>query len=127
MAKIVGSIDDRKRPVVRLEVGEQSLLLLVDTGFNCDLLLSPVAALSIGISGIGRARTIELGDGTSAELRQDRATIPWLGRMRDVRALIADTWQPRGDDPVGLVGTELISPHLLLIDFEARSVEIETQ
>jgi predicted aspartyl protease len=127
VAKIVGSVDDRSRQVVRLEVGEHSLLLLVDTGFNGDLLFSASAARALGMAGLGRARTIELGDGTTAELRQQRARIPWLGAARDVRALIADYWQPLGDDPVGLVGTELITPHLLLIDFAARAVEIETQ
>ena len=103
------------------------MLLLVDTGFNGDLLLSAPAARALAIWGIGRTRTIELGDGTAAELRQERAQIAWLGTAREVRALVADSWQPRGDDPVGLIGTELITPHLLLIDFAARSVEIETQ
>lgn len=59
MAKINGSVDNRQRPVVRLESGKHSLLLLVDTGFNGDLLLSEPAARALAITGIGRMRTID--------------------------------------------------------------------
>jgi predicted aspartyl protease len=127
LAKIIGSVDDRRHPVVRLEMDGHSLLMVVDTGFNGDLLLSQQASMVLSITSAGRTRTIELGDGTSAELRQTIISIPWLGAKRAVRALIADSWMPRGDDPIGLVGTELVSPNLLMIDFSARTVDIETQ
>ena len=56
-----------------------------------------------------------------------RATIMWLDRERRVRVLVSDDWRTVGDAPVGLLGTDLLAPHLLLVDFAEGAVEIETQ
>ena len=127
MAKVVGSVDDRGRPVVRLEIGAESLLMAVDTGFNGDLLLSLPAARLIGLPTLGGFAEIELGDGRSTEVSEHTLQIDWLSEQRATRTFVAAKWQPRADDPAGLVRTGLLSPHLLLIDFGTRLVEIETQ
>lgn len=127
MAKVIGSVDDRGRPIVRLDLTRESLLLVVDTGFNGDLLVTRSAADLLGVTPTARETDVELGDGTIASLNQGRAVVPWLGSQRVVRVLVSDTWTTTPDAPVGLLGTDLLTPHLLLVDFDARSVEIETQ
>lgn len=127
MAKLTGSIDDRGRPVVRLEWRDESLLCVVDTGFNGDLLLSATAARSVGITEGSYVSEIELGDGRLSRVTRNLLVVAWLGETRSMSVLISDSWNPRADDPVGLIGTGLLSPHLLLIDFGQRLVEIETQ
>jgi predicted aspartyl protease len=113
--------------VIRMAIGDRDLLLTVDTGFNGDMLLAASAAASVGLTTDAAFTNIELGDGTTATLAETEYDMSWLDRRRLIRVRISSDWAPRGDDPVGLVGTKLISPHLLLIDFEARSVEIEAQ
>jgi hypothetical protein len=62
-----------------------------------------------------------------ARVYEARTTIDWLGEQRSVRVLVSSAWRSGGDDPVGLLGTELLKPHLLLVDFGKDTVEIETQ
>ena len=49
MAKVIGSVDGRRRPVIRIEGKGDSLLLVVDTGFNGDLMLTRAAARQLGV------------------------------------------------------------------------------
>ena len=85
------------------------------------------AATLLGVEPIQRKSEVELGDGRTVQVYEGRAAIPWLGEERRVRVLVSDDWVTIGDAPVGLLGTELLAPHLLLIDFAKRTVEIETQ
>lgn len=126
MAKVMGSVDDRGRPVVRIEAGD-GLLLVIDTGFNGDLMITRAAATAIGVTPVSREMDVELGDGSIGRVHQGRVQLPWLGEDRAVRVLVSNAWTTTGDEPVGLIGTELLTPHLLLIDFAARTVEIATQ
>ena len=124
MAKVIGSVDVRGRPVVRIEGKDDSILVVVDTGFNGDLMLTREASRLLGVDP-GHAKTdVELGDGRRAAVYEARVTIKWLGSDRQVRILVADDWKTTGDAPVGLLGTALLSPHLLIIDFSAGTVEI---
>ncbi len=128
MAKVIGSVDDRGRPVVRLEGKVESLLVVVDTGFNGDLMVTRAGAQALGLPLTGRTSGVELGDGSRREINEVRAKISWLGEEREIWVLVADNWVPKSpDDPVGLLGTELLPPHLLLVDFTARTVAIETR
>jgi predicted aspartyl protease len=127
VAKVIGSIDARGRPVVRVDGNDDSLLVVVDTGFNGDLMVTLEAARSLGIVVGADETNVELGDGTVARVYEARTTIDWLGEQRSVRVLVSSAWRSGGDDPVGLLGTELLKPHLLLVDFGKDTVEIETQ
>ena len=127
MAKVLGSVDDRGRPVVRLEIQGDSLLVLIDTGFNGTLMVTRAAARLLGVNPLGDETSIELGNGTTAQVFEAQTTIAWLGENRLVRVLVADDWLTVGDAPVGLLGTAMLTPHLLMVDFAARTVEIETQ
>ena len=127
MAKVVDSVDDRGRTVIRVEGINDSILVVVDTGFNGDLMVTRAAARDLGAQRLGREVDVQLGNGTVASVIRGRATIPWLGENRLVRVLVADDWLTVGDAPAGLLGTALLTPHLLMVDFAARTVEIETQ
>jgi len=127
MAKIIGSFDQRGRPVIRIEGKHESILVVVDTGFNGELMTTRAAATLLGIGPVQRESDVQLGDGRTVRLYEARTTIPWLGEERRVRVLVSDDWVTIGDAPVGLLGTDLLAPHLLLIDFAERTVEIETQ
>ena len=127
MAKVIGSIDQRGRPVIRVEGKLESILVVVDTGFNGDLLLAREAARLLEVDPVSKETEIELGDGRTVVVNKARATITWLEQARRVRVLVSNDWITTGDAPVGLLGTDLLAPHLLLIDFADGTVEIETQ
>ena len=127
MAKVTGSVDDRGRPVVRLDGKDDSILVTVDTGFNGDLMVTREAAKVLGVDVTEIKSKIELGDGTIARVHESPALLSWLGELRSTTVFVADTWTTSPDAPSGLLGTRLLSPHLLLVDFDGRTVEIETQ
>ena len=123
----MGSVDECGRPVVRMRSTGDDLLIVVDTGFDGALLATRTAAKALGINPLGRTSSIELGDGSVSEVYEAIAALSWLEERRSVRVLVADTWEPPAEAPQGLLGTELLSPHLLLIGFSSRTVEIETR
>jgi len=127
MAKVIGSVDERGRPVVRIEGRQESVLAIVDTGFNGDLMVTRDAATLLGADPLRRETEVELGDGRTVRVYETRATIMWLDRERRVRVLVSDEWTTIGDEPVGLLGTDLLLPHMLRIDFARGTVEIEAQ
>ncbi len=126
MARLIGSVDDRGRPLVRLSGEHDDLLLTVDTGFNGDLFVSRFGAQMLGLTPTGRATAVELGDGSTAFVEAARITLVWLGESRPIRVLVTNIWKPPVDDVVGLLGTGLLSPHRLVIDFTAGTVDILT-
>lgn len=79
----------------------------------------------LGVAPTGRVATVELGDGSTAFVEAARVTIPWLSESRRVRILVTDVWKSTPDDVVGLLGTGLLSPHRLMIDFSSRTVDIQ--
>ena len=127
MARLVGSVDGRGRPLTRIETGGDSLLAVIDTGFNGDLMVTELSATLLKLTFGPEAALIELGNGTLAKVYQSEIKLNWLGENRYVQVLISQDWVTRADDPTALIGTGLLRPHLLLIDFEESTVEIETQ
>ena len=131
VGKIIGSVDARGRPIIRLERPDRSddLLAIVDTGFNGELLMSARDAAAHGFSSIGVLSAAEVAGGVIQQVAEARATIRWLDEVRRVELLITQTHSlPRsGDEPVVLIGTKLLAPHLLFIDFATGTVDIESQ
>jgi predicted aspartyl protease len=130
LAKIVGSIDDLGRPVVRIEVpNRDGFLAVIDTGFNRSLMMSTTEAAALGFVQEEKGQIVELG--TTAQVMVGRAigTIEWLDRKIQVDALISrePTGVHRPDVAQVLLGTELLRGCLLLVDFANGVVEIETQ
>ncbi len=130
LAKIIGSVDDLGRPIVRVEVlGRDGFLAVIDTGFNRSLLLTAAEAIAMGFVIEVRTEAVELATTAQVFVRRATGTIRWLGRDTVVDALITD--EPvvvhRPDIARALVGAELLAQCLLLVDYPARSVEIETR
>jgi predicted aspartyl protease len=130
LGKIVGSVDDLGRPTVRIDVpGCDGFLAVVDTGFNRSLLLTAAEAIAMKFVIEVRTDTVELATTAQVLVRRATGTIRWLGRDTAVDALIAD--EPatvhRPDTARALIGAELLAKCLVLVDYPARRVEIETQ
>jgi hypothetical protein len=129
----IGSIDLLRRPLVRLALTatEDSILALLDTGYNGDLHMTRSIADRFAISVSDHADFVELAGGRIQKIRLGHTELRWLGRVRKVLVHISEdpprSRPPREGNPVALAGTGLLYPHLALLDFEAGTVEIEGQ
>lgn len=130
LAKLTGSIDRLGRPVVRVEVsGGDGFLALVDTGFNGELIMAEPDARVLGFAVSTKIASATLAGGQVQRLFEGTGSIHWMGAVRRVELFVSPAVPARrmDDDPIAIIGTRLLTPHLLLIDFASRSVEIETQ
>jgi predicted aspartyl protease len=130
LPKIIGHIDDLGRPVIRIEVpGRDGFLAIVDTGFNRSLMLQASVAEAIGFVITEEAEIVELGTTARVEVRQGFGTMRWLDQDIRVEALISNEKLTvhRPDTARALIGAELLAQCLVLVDYPARRVEIETQ
>lgn len=133
MGTEVGSIDQRRRPLVRVSRadGEDAFLALVDTGFNGDLYMAESVARQLGFELRAGKTIVELADRRFQLIRHAKGTIRWLGGPRRVEVFVAPDQEqnrPLGpDEPVALLGTGLLSPNVLLLDFSDMTIEIEAQ
>ena len=74
MAKVIGSVDDLGRPVVRIEVPDRDgFHAVVDTGFNRSLLLLISEAQAMGFVVTEDAETVELGTAVKTKVLRARA------------------------------------------------------
>lgn len=90
--------------------------------------MSLADAAVLGLEPIGLRREAAVAGGSMRDIDSSILAIEWLGRSRRVEVMLdLDGTSSREQDPVILIGTRLLSPHLLLVDFEAETVEIETQ
>ncbi len=131
MGTVLGGVDDRRRPLVRVALAErdESLLALVDTGFNGELYVTESVARRFGFERTSFDSEVALAGGNSAKVSRGRGSIRWLGQQRRVQVFIVDDprTHPREGEPDALLGTGLLSPHILLVDFTAMTIEIEAQ
>ena len=130
LPKAFGSVDVRGRPLVRVAlVGrDEDVLATIDTGFHGQAMMNMGDAVLLGVTILEGSRDVELGHGHSVEVKVGRMRVRWLELEQDVSVLISDREMPTRDgDPVLLMGTRLLAPHLLLTDFASGTVEIETQ
>lgn len=102
---------------------------MLDTGFNGDVMINVADAEALGVILSPLQVRVTLAGGQRADARQGEVQLEWLGQVRRTRVFVTETQAPphRDGDPVALIGTRLLAPHLLLIDFEAGTVEIEAQ
>ena len=129
MAKLIGSVDLLGRPLVRVRPGGQDddLLAIVDTGFNGEIMMGMHAARALRVLLFPDAVDVELGTGAVERVLEGRLPVRWLDEERVAKVLVSVGWPaPKPDTPVALIGTRLLRPHLLLVDFAAGTVEIES-
>jgi predicted aspartyl protease len=129
LSDIIGHVDARNRPLVLLSIlGEEDAFpVIVDSGFNGELLLHDDAIIRHRCELTGLNEPIELADKASRLLMVARAQIIWFGQSRGVDVLIGTTQSSRAataDEPIGLLGTRLLSPHKLTVDFASRRVVV---
>lgn len=129
MPEILGHVDARDRPIVSLSVHgqEDGFLVLVDTGFNGQLLISDTEAHRLKCEMVGVEVPVELANRERRTVSLARSRVVWFGQSQDVQVWVATTRPTRAampDEPVGLLGTALLNPYQLLVDFASRRVVI---
>jgi predicted aspartyl protease len=132
LAEMRGSVDGLGRPLLRININGRSddILTTVDTGFNGELLMTELEAQRLGIIPLGVDGKVTLGDGTEVLARQAIATLIWFGHARHVKvqltapAKATESRHRHADDPIALIGTSLITPNILEINFGTRTVAI---
>lgn len=131
LPSVVGSVDERCRRVVRIELPgrDNDFLAVVDTGFNGELFMAAVDAGALGLPSTGVRSSAEVAGGERQHVEEAIAIIPWMGREHRIEVLLglAPQQPKRADDPIALIGTRLLEPHLLMIDYAFGTVEIEAQ
>ncbi len=130
MAKLQGHVDALGRPIVVLisiATGDP-FIALVNTGFNGSLMISGNDVPTLGVRIIQDFETLRMADGRSVQVRSGRLVVEWLGQRREVAVFVSD--EPSRfveGQPIALIGAELLLPHLLMVDYGAKTVDIETQ
>jgi predicted aspartyl protease len=128
LPEIIGHVDLRNRPLVSISIPnyEDNILALVDTGFNGYLLVHQDNARHLGFSLPGVEITVELAGHAMRRFRVADGRVLWFGQVREVPVLLSteDYSLVAPDEPVLLIGTALLNPNKLIVDFTNRSVVI---
>ena len=135
MHELTGSVDDRGRPLLRLRLPgkDDELLVIVDTAFTGELLLSETDALTWGVLVLNVEADVELGDGSTVVVKQGLVTIDWLGTLVDATVQVTTSAAPpkprvRSDgEPVGLLGTAMLREAVIQIDFPQQHLRLSRQ
>jgi hypothetical protein len=129
LAEIIGHVDPRDRPIISLMVPdrEDAFPVVVDTGFNGELLIYEPDIHRFECEFLDLESSVEFADRERRTIPLARTRIIWFGRFQMVRVWItpAETGRTAApDEPVGLLGTALLKPHRLNVDFATRRVVI---
>lgn len=123
-----GWIDDIDQPFVRLRLGrlEDPSPVVIDTGFNGQLLMSRILAIEAGFEISDSKQSVTLGDEQEQSLRRAHGTVDWFGIHRSVVAFVYEPSQSEKRRPSrpAKIGTQLLNDARLEIDFVARAVRI---
>ncbi|MHB8270301.1 hypothetical protein [Bradyrhizobium sp.] len=129
-----GSVDDLKRPLVRIETPgfDDPLVVFVDSGFNGALLIDETQAARMGFSVARNSATpVRLASQRSENFSLGEGSFIWLGERRTIIAHVLIETQgerrarnARKTEEEVLIGTGLLSDCRLEIDFPARKVLI---
>jgi predicted aspartyl protease len=114
---MVGEVDNEITPFVRLMIGDQEWIAVIDTGFNGDLELPEALGSHFGGERIGESQTT-LGGGTVIEEDLYRIAFQFDGEIIAAEAVFAPVDQI-------LIGTHLLRNHRLDINFVDRTVILE--
>lgn len=120
-----GRLDGNGQPVipVRFLGATVPLTLLIDTGFDGELLLYPEQLSRLGIPATYQDMTrVRLADGSEATFFIASATVEWQGEPRPVSIDVIP--RPAPPSARGLLGCGLLRDSRLSIDVPAGAVQI---
>jgi clan AA aspartic protease len=117
MARETGRVNSNKEALVFVRLGGGvAIECIVDTGFNGALMLPRAFISQVEILMIGESRFGMVGGATmSAEI--GLTGIRWLGELRQVEVIVSE-------DEDALIGTELLTTSILIIDYSSSTVAI---
>jgi predicted aspartyl protease len=132
LPELVGHVDQRERPLMRVSLPGQdrSFLALVDTGFNGWLLMEVMDAVSLGFMLSELTVQVQFAGRGQSRLSVAHGHIMWFGERHHIEVLVSTAEEgciASPDEPVAILGTRLLNPHLLKIDFARRRVSIESR
>ena len=122
-----GWIDERGQPVisVRLSGLEDSIVALIDTGFNGELIIYEEHASQAHLQIRSKSSEVRLADGSEAEFLNSDGAIEWFSEQYRVAIFIIPGPAPRHGR--WQIGTQLLRDCRLEIDFRERSVRLSRQ
>ena len=124
---MTGTVDAQRRPLLKIARPDGNpIFALIDTGFNGNLWFGKADAMACGVD----FDDVHEQTGHLAGMRPVREAnsflrIVWFGQERIVDVVIDLDTEHRtiaGSEPVALIGTELIDPATLSINFDRRTV-----
>ncbi|HEY2252307.1 MAG TPA: hypothetical protein VGH74_14635 [Planctomycetaceae bacterium] len=109
-------LDSNHQAILTFDCGQGPLDFLIDTGFNGSLIIGedlfdPTHAIPAG------AMTADLASDQTFQYETYLIEFEWLGQHLVTRILV-------GAGKECLVGTALLNPHQLTIDYQNRSVNL---
>jgi len=114
-------------PLVQVRIdGQGPFSFVIDTGTNCEAIISPRLAKRLGLSATGRKSITDLGGhGTRTLDTVELNTLSLAGAdFNAVRAVVTDL--PDGDSVLdGILGFSLFRNELLTLDYPRRRLTLE--
>lgn len=109
-----------------------SIAATIDTGFNGELLMDLVTAARLNVEMVGEDYPVVLAGGVLGDCQMGLLSIVWLGGIRNTRVLVLQA-QTRTQSVARfsmptkevLIGTRLMYPNRLTIDFAEESVVLD--
>lgn len=117
--KIIGSFDEDLSPRIVLSLAGKQISLVVDTGFNGELMLPRTLVEELGLAYSMKSEA-ELADGSIVETTLYQVRIHWFGEERALQAIVTEA-----ED--GLIGTEMLFGLTLFIDIDENQVVLESK
>jgi predicted aspartyl protease len=130
LGTLFGSVDDKRRPILRLEQpdGREGFAALIDTGFSGHLMVHEADIGQLGFVPLTGFSAVQVAGGNTLNVKLAEATLLWFNAPMKALVFVVTTPPPRRtpDDPIVLLGNSLINPHRLTIDFTLNTVEIQS-
>jgi len=114
-----GYFDESLTPRIEIPIAGKKVDLVVDTGFNGELMLPGSVLRPLGFSFSMKSEA-ELADGSVVETTIYRGKIGWFGKERTVQAVATES-----ED--GLIGTEMLFGVTLFMDLDGGQVVVESK
>jgi predicted aspartyl protease len=116
-SELNGFLDELDQAFLTIDCGLGALDFLVDTGFTGSLMIGAAFFDPSKAKFVGTIE-VELAAGQTCELRRYELSFSWLGSEICIRVLL-------GSGKECLVGTQLLNPHRLEIDYSQRTVSLQ--